>query len=1446
MNDLYSILIIFIIITIIVICFCFYENKKTIEHFYVPSADKILDKIYNFFESLLGDNKPFTGQGSLSCDLLDSGEVVCREAGPIASSAAAERLLGKTIVLDWPTKGTEYIISSIRTGDKYTKNSDVISFINDVLVEGDNDDEDRLKTLDVGKYCNPGAKKIQLKKMNENLITEVSLKRKYKSFDTWLHQDAQSGIGKDYSFVKNGTIKKGTKTFNENSVEYKRIYKEYDNKDFDYIIKEQPVEQPGFIQNKLNDMNKKIFGNSFDNIRTVNPKSVLETYLNKYSKLSKDKKEILGIQLIEDNYKKKFIKLTDNEKKQMFYDIGVVNKDTEFSLKLTNVDDLYRLLSNSCKDISKWENQFDGTDLEDLFEEDTIIDKFNNTFSVDYEDNKKALSKAYQKFKNNHQQQTIKNVFLIEYFAILSKLHGTIFADYKTKLTLQGNKIKGISTDLYGKWQSFNLLKDISMKTKIQPWKTPRMKRILEPSIKDKESRDLSRCYYHHYPKYLPSEINFIHNTIPSKFMDHFDLTKDVDEFDILWATGATIVDTGKKSYECGYIGLSEENPETGSVFPDTSEWCGPATKTNVSGKWHINDSELGNHKEKRLKKDNEFAIHNRNIYKSKKDYRFGEYDTSSVDFDDFFCTHDRTPPKSQSFRMNSGKYRSYSKLHKLINKNTRTIPKQDYQEEDHERNFYPGLKYFYKPIYFYIPNLEKYDILMKNKLVERKNIDLSKDYIKDLVIYPKNKKEKLEQNIIAYNYSAFPSNYSITNDLTGGDRDNNVPNFPTAQFCYPYTRQTTKNYYQTSDEKHGVIDERVIGVTNTKKFQDAFRGCFNSSPNNQGGPITEKITYKLSVNIFRNGIIKEKKNKKGKKMMISVKEKINNVEIKGEELQVQIDKVYWNELDGISEDYDRKIACKFNDKTDGICKDIKKETCAPCDKKEQITLIDHYKKGDNILVISKTDFDKMYPLHNKSNNFVPELWHIENKSDNLIISYNNRNNKFLELVFEKQINTKDYSKGSKFNVVIKHNFPLLLCPPEFKNNKINTAIPYKNMKNKMNKINGKEVIQSDKDYKDYNTFYKCYNNYLDTIDDKEKNKIMDDINESDPIYRKLTDSILEKNEKNESCKYVGHNMKTREIREGTIIPSELVSELIGVSDLYKCINTNPCHKFPGRPPKCKYDKSTQILNKNDSKNKITINKWTPKSECCVKPSGHKNSIDKKTKSTTRYFKSNYENQLDGEFSANIQTHGVKEGKCIGSEENMKIYRKERDYYEKLITDTSENQKMVTNEITKTENKYKAIQNINKYLLQNKKQIDGNYKKTMDDIVLFYETKLINKNKNTLPNQNTLSALENAQKTKQDKTKVKNFKNLISSLPTFKNNNTIKDIKSQLMSLENRRKNLVIIKQKAQENAKKTFRYTDLNSESVYKKAGSMIPYESEKLKYHYNKCMDDIGDYLP
>jgi hypothetical protein len=357
---------------------------------------------------------------------------------------------------------------------------------------------------------------------------------------------------------------------------------------------------------------------------------------------------------------------------------------------------------------------------------------------------------------------------------------------------------------------------------------------------------------------------------------------------------------------ECDIFGISEEDPETGYMLPPVSDWCGPSTKSKGT-----KDISTYNHTtRKRLKENNEFTLEDRNIYDHRKDYRFGTVTNeirknldhtnakANSEGSNFTCSKETfgydNSGKDEDLRVPAGKpykrwvYGAWTGRAKDI----RPIHKLDYLEDDVESadSGYSGLKYFHKPIYFYIPELKKYDIEMKNKLIEHKNFQ--KGLLKstpNLLTHPnKTKNLKEFQNILAYGYSYFPPMYNKYSSLSGGDDDNSVPNFPTVQFCYPYIKQTS-NYKVTSNSGGSVIssmkqagntydgasagtdDEKISGNAHDETKNIKIQKCFDKNATAADiGPITKALTYDLSVNIFR------KSNINGKTLLINVKDKMN------------------------------------------------------------------------------------------------------------------------------------------------------------------------------------------------------------------------------------------------------------------------------------------------------------------------------------------------------------------------------------------------------------------------------------------------------------------------------------------------------------------------------------------------------------------------------------------
>jgi hypothetical protein len=408
-------------------------------------------------------------------------------------------------------------------------------------------------------------------------------------------------------------------------------------------------------------------------------------------------------------------------------------------------------------------------------------------------------------------------------------------------------------------------------------------------------------------------------------------------------------------------------------------------------------------------------------------------------------------------------------------------------------------------------------------------------------------------------------------------------------------------------------------------------------------------------------------------------------------------------------------------------------------------------------------------------------------------------------------------------------------------------------MKKKMKESKPGEIIKNETDYENYNTYYKCYNDFMDTMGEQEKKDIMPDINEIDPVYKKLTDYVIDvKGRNEESCKSIIKEMKTSETRNSTILPRDAVVSLLGTSKLQQCIDDNPCHNLSFKNiPKCTYKRSKTDSQKaqKDKDGKVIrapIDIYVPQSSCCIRDTsthsdiGAAETVDKdgkiNKKHITRYNLSNYE-QTHRKYTNYIDK---KTGKCRDSLYNTSVQRYKKDDLTKLLT----NKNLINKKINEKKSEIVMIEYIQNYLIYyNQKHLEKTSGKPSKDAKIFYIKKEVG-NTQYLATVQAYKDLKTVPKFNPSKpTKLSNHAKLFQLHKYFNN-------KLDLQGLINgkilEQKDLEEILEFAEENDKNTFTFTDINRDTVYKKAESKTPYEEKKLKNNYDRCMGTIAGYLP
>jgi hypothetical protein len=1182
MFDNETIVFIIIGVVVLVLIYCIFSNTKVIEKLTEEEQLEnggLLDNLKSIFSIVLNLGKLNTGTSALTCKAGPDGNIVCREKGPLANSAGAELIVGQTIKLPWPDAAnpTEYIIQGVVGGNpfdefkmnysKYTKSSFFST-------------ENELKKIDTGDYCDPYKQKRMFKKFVNNLITKVILKRKYKSFKEWFKVDkGNSYNSKNFIFNAKNKLVEVDKDKKEILIDIKtkiEIEKLYDNKDFVYNGKEAP----GYIQKEEIEMNLKKFGNS---IFVKDSKTLNKNKLLAYLKTKPEYKNTKTAKYKNMGYEKIISNLTNNKDlQQTYYEAGVLSKDSEFILSLRNIEDLMKDFFPISDDKKISEN----------LRYHRNIYRNNKTIKTGLEISK--LKKIEEDIKKKKKE--IKEILQMEYLGVISKLYGTIYADYGAIVTYTGK----------GKIQTTE--EQDSKKYNIHgSSKVSRMKRV------QKDGKDGSLCYYHHYskPDWCENYIEQIKkNTAGKKALNLLSQKKDkikIQKFntiinkiesknnkvplcnnksvktlyDSLWQAGGfgetdpddcgdwkrtrrsalvsgcsksdafwapsrclqkpwiSIPPKGLKQYkqqsshplpgrsttnwDKNQLGLhlssyrraitllNAKNEFKGALTPDiflnctraslidVNEWCGPAALISGKKRTAANSRNHTTIEKRERNSNNKFAINTREIYSSRRIKRQG--DASDL-----------------------------------------TVPQiYEYDEEERETKKYEGLDYFYKPIYFFVNDLRAYDIKMKKKLKER--LEKKSKYTGSIQ----------KQNIEAYGYSYFPSDYSIEKQLV----TTNLPSFPTALFCFPYI-------YQVHSEKNKV--EKKLISTNTTAERAKYL-----KEQKKAQILSHGLNYALHSVTYRTAMIKSDGSMK--KRLISFEEPMLDNEIgtpfiiEASELQIQIDEIFWNDIDGISEEYDKRIGCKLTGKnSDGITENKncskKPDKCKFCylDTPISVSLVEDYIKNTNKIVITEVDYKKLF-IDNK---FLSDLFETNGKLIVNVDDHTDPNNKML--IFDDPLFSSNKGKGTKLSFNVKNNYPISMCPDYIVNHKKNTGISEKDMDRMFNEMksgmkdkSNKPIEITDANYRKYLTFYNCYKGVMESIDNDEKREIMSDINEIDPLIDRLTDYAFKKGQSNtntrSSCNYIKRlpGVSQTIMNDKTLYPNEDLIDAIGTTAYDKC-----------------------------------------------------------------------------------------------------------------------------------------------------------------------------------------------------------------------------------------------------------------------------------------------------
>ena len=1314
MFDNESIIFIIIGIVVLVLIYCIFSNTKVIEKLTDEDDDEnagIFDNLKSFFSIVLNMGKINSGTAALTCRPDSNGNIICREKGPLANSAGAELIVGHTILLPWPIKDTEYIIKGVVGGDPFSEFDSQFTQASD---DGFFDvGKNNVKQMNTGKYCDPFKQKRMFKKFSNNLITKVILKKTYKTFREWFEDSTitkKSYNPRIIKFNSNNKLVEVDKSKKEIPLDSKtkvELEKLYDNKDFVY----NGIEEPGYIQHKEFDMNMKKFNTQIFN---VNDRKKLD--ITKLSAYLKTKPEYTNAKThVSMGYKQILVNLdTKKDLQQTYYEVGVLSKDSEFTLSLTTINELLSQIRRNNRVPSE------ATMTKELKKIDA------GAWNFDAEEKKK---KIYEEILG------IRKILEHEYLGVISKLYGTIYADYGAAMKPGGAaKITKIVTteeqtvDYYNGRYNYKGKIPLAYEGKY----ISRMKRV------NKNGKDGSLCYYHHYPKKTKCEIHMDKDKGGYLSESYKNTLKELraarEEYKScywscigVWLNIQRLI-SNKESVEEEANEKGKCPPSTTDLLAPADEWCGPATlKKDKTTRGGYDQTKHATNEERKKNKDNDFATYNRAIYESRSNITGSEKKMSTPEI-------------------------------------------WEYDEEDRETKEYPGLQFFNKPIYFYVNDLRAYDIKMKNEL---HNI---------LKMTNKTDAEKNEEkkNIEAYGYSYFPSNYSKRSDLI---TPTYLPRFPTAQFCYPYI-------YQVHEEKNKKTAERIsTSVENHRKkyLKNQSKAKLLSHGLNY---VFNSITYR-TVTIGR------------KKSLVSMREPlldddINKIfKIEASDLQIQIDKIFWKDITGVTKEYDEKIKCKLTSKiSDGQkfsvnpnCNSISRYKCKPClIDPITISLVENYKKHTNKIVITKTDYKLLF----KDDNFISDLFEANGK---LIVNIDDHTNSLYKvLILNGEPFNSDKIKNTKLKFNVKKNYPISMCPNYiFDKSKEITDDRMSQILTDMQKGKNK-VISNTKDYSDYSSFYRCYNDVLQGVDMNERKKIMPNINEIKPLVTTLSDYALSKGPPI-SCNILknipGVNQKTVS-NEKTLFPSDDLIAAIGTSS---------------------YDECNEFIQYNCVyKKKLLGNCFTIK------------------KNKYAHFKKN-----SPEAAAHIDEKYVK---CTvrTKKERAADEGKSITYDNYVINDSTSLAKL--REIAK---EYKIKDSTNKNILLKSIKF------------LFFELrkqKILNSNKD-----NKLKLLLNVTAAKSALDKIKNaspsekqlqaqITELLKNAGATEADKLIKEKQLEISLKQDKINEYQKIFDYA--SSQKTVNITNLDSTHVKNIANMKVPYYEERIMFHYDKCLDTIADYLP
>ena len=432
--------------------------------------------------------------------------------------------------------------------------------------------------------------------------------------------------------------------------------------------------------------------------------------------------------------------------------------------------------------------------------------------------------------------------------------------------------------------------------------------------------------------------------------------------------------------------------------------------------------------------------------------------------------------------------------------------PRIEHEEEKRERKVYPGLEYFYKPVFFYINNLKEYEDKLK--------LELSAILRKD---------KEAVKNISHYTYVDFPTSYD---NMTTGM----WPERPTTQFCQPFLRIVGK---------HGNDDDANISPNYSSKIRDAYKNKYN------GPMMSHGLNYILGTYVYN---INSSGNIQANEMPIADADPTKPFLVNPADLQLQIDRYHWESLNPKlnKKDYDINVACKYTHKNymsgEGYnkdCDNVDLVSCRYCVGDMEVPLIKPYKMG-NIITIDPDIFTKLYP----NNKFVNDLWNIvsSNKTNSIVSHRSGKDS--IDLIMSESLDVTDVSS---IRLSINKNISNVICPKEFLSKPINTDKIFRDIK-------GNRVKIDDSNYRDHSEFNKCYNTHFGALESKLQQRLMSGGYDTEKLEENLKLHAFNKVKNIDSCQKIEKHIKIEKYNALAITKNP-----VEMSPYDKCKLYNPC-----------------------------------------------------------------------------------------------------------------------------------------------------------------------------------------------------------------------------------------------------------------------------------------------